>query len=476
MTDYLRPDVYVERVSSSERPVTKVSTSTAGFVGITRRGEVGSPLLITSWSEFIEKVALGLDTPFLENSDLPHAVYGFFQNGGNIAYISRVASSSKAKATVLIPETTGVTFTAVDEGIWANTSLSVVVTDGTVTDMFTVTVKMGGVEVEKFENVSNTATDINAYNDKINGVSKFITIETGETLVAGTGIMSGGVDGVSDLDDVDYTDAMAVLNAAQINLLAVPGQTATTMLNAIATYCETRGDCFAILDAPMNKTASEMVTLRESITDNDYGAIYYPWIKVVDPLSSVGKLRLLPPSGHVVGMIARVDTNRGVHKAPAGEESTLLGTVELETYVTTTNMNLLNPLGINSIISKPNIGIVVWGARTLSADPTRRYISDVRFDSFIEETADRTTGWTVFEPNDEVLWKRMKESLESFLFTMWLDGKLKGANKSEAFYVKCDAELNTQSSIDQGKVIAEIAYASKRPAEFVIIKIVQKSV
>jgi len=475
MTTYLRPDVYVENVSSGERPTERVTTSVAGFVGVSRRGVMSTPLQVTSWSEFLEKCALGLDTPFLEDFDLAYAVYGFFQNGGKRAYISRVASDTKDKASVQIPVTTGLKYTALDEGTWANTDLTIAVTDGTVASTFDISIKMYGVEVEKFEGVTNTSTDDNYYVKAINGVSKYITVETGGTVATGNGTMSGGVDGTSDLDDADYTTAMAILSAVSINILVVPGQSSATMVNAITTYCEGRTDCFAILDAPSGQSASDMITNQDSINASDYGALYYPLIKVVDPLSTTGKLKTVPPSGHIAGVYARIDNARGIHKAPAGEESVIQGAVELETYVTTTNQDLLNPLGINSILSKDNIGVVIWGARTLSATSSKRYVSDVRYDIYVERSAFTNTGWAVFEPNDSVLWKRMKESLETFLHDEWLSGRLKGASRTEAFYVKCDADLNTDTVINQGKVIAEIAYAKKKPAEFVVLKIVQKS-
>jgi phage tail sheath protein FI len=478
MSEYLRPDVYIERTASGERPISAASTSVGAFVGIAPRGQVGKAMLCTNWSEFLEKTSLGLDTPFIANSDLAYAVYGFFQNGGSRCYVVRTAHSTVAKASVKIPETTGITFTALDEGTWANSKVAIVVTSNTtVPANFDVVVKFNGVEVERFENCSNTAADINYYDIKINGVSKYVTVELLKSLAVGTGTLAGGVDGVSDIVDGDYTgnSGLNALDGINVNLVAVPGQTSLTVINAITAYCELRGDCFAILDAPMGDSVQDVATFKATLNASDYGAYYFPWIKVVDPLSSVGRLRTTPPSGHIMGMYARTDTKRGVHKAPAGDEATLLGVVDLELSVGSSGLATLNPLAVNSIIAKPNVGIVVWGARTLSTNTKRLYVSDVRMDINVEVSCKAGTSWVVFEPNDEILWKRFSGSLESYLYSLWLDGKLKGTKKEEAYYVKCDAELNPQTSIDAGKVIAEIAYAKKRPAEFVIIKIVQKS-
>jgi len=476
MAELLRPDVYVERVASGERPIATVGTSTGAFVGIAPRGEVGKAVLCSNWSEFIDNFSLGLDTPFMANSDLAYAVYGFFQNGGSRCYVTRVASDTAAKANIKVPAETGIEFTAIDEGTWANTNLSVEVTANGATE-FDVTVKLGTTVVETFTGCSNTATADNYYDILINGVSKYITVELLKTLAVGTGVFAGGADGISDLVDADYLgdNGIESLDGIDVNLIAIPGQTSDSVLDGITAYCGSREDCFAILDAPMNKTVQEMVAVKENLNASDYGALYYPWIKVIDPLSSVGRLRLTPPSGHIMGVYARTDKKRGVHKAPAGDEATVLGVVELETPVGKSGIETLNPLGVNSIIAKPNIGIVIWGARTLSSDPKRRYVSDVRFDINVEVSCRRGTSWVVFEPNDEELWKRYKGSLESFLDSAWRNGMLKGAKKEEAYYVKCDSELNTTATIDAGKVIAEIAYAKKRPTEFVIIKIVQKS-
>lgn len=594
MGEYLRPDVFIEREVSGERPISTTGTSTGAFVGVCPRGKIGEALLVTNWSEFIEKTSLGLDTPFMASSDLAYAVYGFFQNGGSRAYISRAAHNTAAKASLKIPVGTGIEFTAYDEGSWANTDLEVVVEpynaavkqvetatvvgtitgsgnatvtitaagmtgspkaisvavvendtasgvagkirtalnlDADITSLFTVggtgdlvsltkklcatndgtlniattngtctgltpaatsanttegvaptsynvLVTFKGLQVEKFENVVSTTSSDRYYDVLINGVSKYITAELLGTLVEGTGVMSGGVDGVSDIVDADYLGANGLLafDGTAINLVSIPGQTSDAILNGITSYCQNRGDCFAILEVPLGKTVSQAKTTVQGITASDYAAIYYPWIKVVDPLSSVGRLRLTPPSGHIMGMYARVDKNRGVYKAPAGEEAILAGVVELENSIGNSDVEILNPVGCNCILAKPSTGIVVWGARTLSTDSKRRYVSDVRLDIMVEESCKSGTSWVVFEPNDELLWGRFSRSLESFLYGLWKNDKaLKGIKKEEAYYVKCDAELNTPEVIDSGRVIAEIAYAKKRPAEFVVIRIVQKS-
>lgn len=474
--EFLRPDVYVERVPSGERPISSVGTSTGAFVGVAPRGIIGKPLLCTNWSEFIENTAYGLDTPFMVNSDLAYAVYGFFQNGGSRCYVVRTAHETAKKASVKIPEENGVTFYALDEGTWANNALAVQVVANE-DNLFDVIVKFNNTVVEQFTGCSNDPQSPDYYDFKINNISKFITVEVLKELVAGEGIMTGGEDGIEDITDEDYIGdiGLKALDGVEVNLVAIPGQTSAAVLRGLLEYCEKRGDCFAILDAPLGNSVQEVVAFRASLSASDYGALYYPWIKVVDPLSNVGRLRLTPPSGHIMGLYARTDKKRGVYKAPAGEEATLSGVVELETIVGEGALELLNPQSINAIIARPNIGIIVWGARTLSNNTNRRYVSDVRLDINIEVSCRKGTSWVVFEPNDEDLWKRFRSSLESYLDTLWRGKVLKGATKEQAYYVKCDAELNTASTIDAGLVIAEIGYAKKRPAEFVVIRIVQKA-
>ena len=200
---YMRPDVYVERVGSGAEPIKAQGTAVAGFVGIARRGEIGKAVLVTSWTDFIDKFARGLDTPFMVNSDLAYAVYGYFQNGGGLAYIVRVASPNAQKASVTVPTSSGVKFSAKDEGVWGN-KLSVEVTSED--DALTVTVKYDGEVVEVFTGLNNDEYSENYYLSNINGKSRFITVALG-TLAVGKGTMTDGADGITDISDADYTGA-----------------------------------------------------------------------------------------------------------------------------------------------------------------------------------------------------------------------------------------------------------------------------
>ncbi len=195
---------------------------------------------------------------------------------------------------------------------------------------------------------------------------------------------------------------------------------------------------------------------------------------MADPLS--GKTKLVPPSGAIVGTYSHTDVMRGVHKAPAGiEEGYLNSAVDVERFVTKGEHDTLNPAGVNVIRSFPGTGIIVWGARTLSADAEWKYINLRRLFLFIEESIDEGTQWVVFEPNSPTLWGKVKRNITAFLTRVWRDGALFGTTADEAFYVKVDSENNPQEVIDAGQLIVEIGVAPVKPAEFVIIRISQKT-
>ena len=475
MPEYLRPDVYVEREASGVAPIQSVGTATAGFVGVSPRGQVGVANFVSSWTEYVNKYARGLASPFIADSDLAYAVYGYFQNGGGRAYITRVASSTAKKATGSLG-LEALTVSALDEGTWANTKLKVeVVTDGATE--YRVIVKYDGVVVESYPKVVALATAENSVKNAINDVSKYITIDSVTTLEEGIVTLTGGVDGIADLVDADYIGdkglkAFDPVNA--ITIVAIPGQTSSAVLQGIVDYCSTRKDCFAVLDCTSGLDTTGMIAEKATIA-GEYGAIYHPWGKVVDPIGK-GKLRLVPPSGHIAGIYARTDKTRGVHKAPAGVEAQVKGFVEVERPLSNGDIELLNPLGVNCIVAKPNQGIVVWGARVITPHLDRVYVSDTRLDINIEESLYEGTQWVVFEPNDEKLWARVTAQVKAMLYLRWVEGALFGSSPDEAFFVKCDAELNTQEMRDAGRLLVDVGYARKKPAEFTIFRLTQKTV
>ncbi len=262
------------------------------------------------------------------------------------------------------------------------------------------------------------------------------------------------------------------------NLLCLPGVTDPGILMDAVSYCVERR-AFMIIDAPKSVTTPDTMETAikgTALPKSEYAAVYYPWIKVADPLNG-GKLRTMPPCGTVAGLYARTDSSRGVWKAPAGIEATLTG-VQSVTYTLTNGENgTLNPLGVNCIRVQPVYGSVAWGARTLrgadSMTSEYKYIPVRRMALYIEESLYRGTQWVVFEPNDEPLWAQIRLNLGAFMHGLFRQGAFQGTTPREAYFVKCDKETTTQNDINKGIVNILVGFAPLKPAEFVVIKIQQ---
>ena len=239
-----------------------------------------------------------------------------------------------------------------------------------------------------------------------------------------------------------------------------------TLTGEVIEQCELLKDRFAVLSAQQGE--ANVANLRPP-NDTLYAGFYYPWIKVFN--ATTNRRVLVPPGGHVAGIMARTDIERGVHKAPANE--VVRGAIGLAYSVTKGEQDTLNPNGVNCIRSFPGMGIRVWGARTLSSNPAWRYINVRRLFNFVEKSIERGTQWVVFEPNDPRLWSSVRRDVTAFLTGVWRDGALFGLAPSEAFFVKCDDETNPADVRDRGQMIVEIGMAPVKPAEFVIFRISQ---
>jgi uncharacterized protein len=270
---------------------------------------------------------------------------------------------------------------------------------------------------------------------------------------------AGNRTGIQALEDID-----------EVSICMVPNVWARSVRSALITHCETLKDRFAILDPQDGLSIEDIRAFREPI-DTKYAALYYPWVGVRDPLSKrdVG----VAPSGHMAGIYARTDVERGVHKAPANV--VIRGISELARDVTKREQDLLNPKGINALRAFPNLGMRVWGARTLTSDMSWKYINVRRLFLMVEESIDEGTQWVVFEPNDEPLWARVRQSVSNFLLTVWRNGALAGATPDEAFFVTCDLTTMTPTDLENGILICEIGIAPVFPAEFVVFRIQQKT-
>lgn len=266
-------------------------------------------------------------------------------------------------------------------------------------------------------------------------------------------------------------------NVDEINIVAIPGITSKYLQQKMITHCEiTMKDRFAVLDPLAGADLDEIKTQR-NLFDTSYAALYYPWVYAFDPLTK--EYINIPPSGYVCGIYARTDVERGVHKAPANEK--INGVVNLEKLngrfrvVNKGTQEILNPIGVNCIRVFPGRGIRIWGARTISSNSLWKYINVRRLFLYLEESIEEGTQWVVFEPNDEKLWARVKQSITNFLTRVWKDGALMGTTPEEAFFVKCDRTTMTQDDIDNGRLICLIGVSPVKPAEFVIFRIAQWS-
>jgi len=361
---------------------------------------------------------------------------------------------------------------------------------------FSLDVRYGDV-VEVYDNLG---FNINASNyvDKKLAKSDLVNVSyTGEgadeikapfELVAGpdkavaTLILTGGKDGsVDNVTAADFigedrgaglrTGIQSFLDNDSVAIIAAPGVTDPNVQLTLVAHCENLGSRFAVLDMPKDAKKVEDLINHRDIFDSPYAAMYHPWLTVFDPLDK--KNIAVPPSGAVLGIYARTDTTRGVHKAPANE--VVRGCVGLNSQFNKGEQDILNPKGINLIRSFPGQGIRVWGARTACSDPSWRYVNVRRLFIFIEESIRANTNWAVFEPNDEVLWVRVQRTISVFLENMWRGGSLAGAAPEEAYFVNIGRDTMTQDDIDNGRLVCVIGVAPVKPAEFVIFRLSQKT-
>lgn len=276
----------------------------------------------------------------------------------------------------------------------------------------------------------------------------------------GENLGPGARTGIQALEDID-----------EVAIALVPGIWHEDVQNALITHCTTMADRFAIIDPPPGLTVQDVQAFRSPI-DTRFAAMYYPWVRARDPRPSGDEL-LMAPSAFMAGIYARVDVSRGVFKAPANE--VIRSIRGFEVAITKREQDILNPQNINVLRFFPGRGNRVWGARVLTSEPAWRYVPVRRLFLMIEESIDEATQWVVFEPNDEPLWARVRQSVARFLFMQWRLGALQGATADEAFFVACDRSTMSQAEIDAGQLICEIGIAPVKPAEFVIFRIQQKT-
>ena len=516
MPTYTAPGVYVEEIPSTQKVLASAPTAVAAFVGFTERTPQDdpndpqglAPRLVTSWTQF-ESLYGG----FLEGAVLPLSVYGYFLNGGSLAYIVRVpnAEPSGEPARLALPAADrSLGLPVAVESIEPDADLTVVVESAEVADdhdgpaPFTITIVEGGEAVESWDDLTlggprDAATVINKTSTRvkvevklaedIDLTSQLELLKPGAYSLkkaaakpvavngrkfAGSESARSGIAGLAIADDVTIVLVPDLVTAAT----KADGSLDMGLWKAVQTsliaHCEQHANRIAILDSPPGLSPQAVKEWRTDVAqfDSAFATLYYPWIKVENPTGTNGNAEvLIPPSGHVAGVWARTDEARGVWKAPAND--TIRGVLDVERSITQAEQGVINPLGINAIRPFGQRGIRIWGARTLTSDTDWTYINVRRLFNMIEATILEGTQWAVFEPNDVALWEGVKRTLNAYLRGLWSAGALFGASPQEAFFVNCDATTNPPESIDAGKLVVEVGIAPVKPAEFVIFRISQ---
>ncbi|WP_456401962.1 phage tail sheath family protein [Hydrogenimonas sp.] len=472
MSEYLSPGVYIEEFEMGAKPIEGVSTSTVGFVGAasyladaadianattaaanaaggtvkTKVAEVATKLLFVA-----NKVKAGsLEAAKTALGQLQTALEGAAEEA---AKVTDPGAKAKAAAAVAAArrayEVARAQFNA-DKPVF-------------VSSWADFTAKFGRYS----EKAKYLAPAVHCF--FANGGKRCYVVGTREhkdAALKGADNGPGKRSGLEALKEVD-----------EVSILAVPGAVSATVQQAMIAQCETLKDRFCILDSEENADMDGVKTQRNTqlTSDKGYGALYYPWIKTAVESETGGKVelvsRFVPPSGAVAGIYARSDTERGVHKAPANE--VVRNVTELKFSLTDGEQDILNPLGINCLRAFSGRGIRVWGARTVSSDPLWKYVNIRRLFIYLEESIEEATQWVVFEPNDQRLWARVTQTIETFLERVWRDGALMGNTPEEAFFVRCDRTTMTQDDIDNGRLVVVIGVAPVKPAEFVIFRIAQ---
>jgi len=466
MPTYLSPGVYVEEVPPLARPIAGVGTSTAGFIGVIPDSHI-IPNPVTEVA-----IGVGDGTKDFKLPDYPVDT-----------------TSGKFKIRVKGKEVTGATLANDDAKKESTVTLTTAPAPGEKIDGDYIinrkVVAAGEVklctsfdEFKKF--FGDFSTDAGqsklahaVYGFFNNGGSRCYVVRT----AAETNIT------------VDFL-ARTFEPIDEIAIVAAPGITNKTVRADIVTHCQIKTqDRVAIFDcAEIIEDESKNLDLTKLAPDStgdflppksNFVAFYFPWIQVSDPATKSQNpqgdgLIYVPPSGHMAGIYARVDSQRGVYKAPANEP--VLGAVGLKYSISKAQQDGLNPQGVN-VIRPLNGNIYVWGARTIGGDANGeyKYISTRRYFNFLRESIDEGTQFAVFEPNSSALWQRIVRNVGDFLLGQWRDGALFGDTPKQAFFVRCDASTNPADVRERGQVVTEIGVAIVKPAEFVIFRIQQQT-
>lgn len=468
--DTLFPGTYSREIKG-EPPVTGVSTSVAAVAGVTQKGPIGVPVMVTSIDDYIAKFG-----GFLQNSYLTYVVDGFFKNGGGNIYVSRVVHhandiKTSAPASVMVGVDPDFSFIAeaTSDGEFGNDLQVAMANYDNVKLTFDLAVRYKGAEVEKFRGVS-----LKDIENLVNGKSQYVNIivlDDTLTVPNQTFTLAGGLDGTDALVSSDYVKGIQALANIDFKVLLLPGVTDITVHIEAEAFARSKRAGF-IKNYSVSSSRDAMLTELDTnaglVSDRIF-AYAGMWGYVADPIG-VGKspMKVVPLDGHVAGAYARSDNNRGVWKAPAGTSLKLSGIVSLFQNFDDGDQSLLNPVGINAIRSMDGEGIVIWGARTTDVNSEYRYIQSRRLMDFVQDSILKSNRWAIFEDNDTPLYEKLTANAEEFLRGIWTSGGLKGATEEQAFYVQCDVNNNPQANVENGLVNIRLGIADQKPAEFIV--------
>jgi uncharacterized protein len=478
-------------------------TSQTGFVVRTDRGLSGAVRRVTSFKQFTQQFG-----GYRADAFGAYALKGFFDNGGTVAYVTRVVRDGGTGAA----EASTLTFTAgaanalvvtagfrgqADLGAWGDRLGIRIAANPVVADTYDLFIRLDGRDVETWEqlNIEGGAgggpgrhPEI-VLNDEVMG-SRYITVAVPGAATANP----DATDGTTDADDDGFVlledgaddnvspaalpgllaDAFERFDTFDVQLVCCPESTTNTVVNAGLTYCENRGDCLFLGHTPDGSDLGAARTYGQGFQGQKvYGALYFPWIRVNDPL---GTQRWVPPTGHVAGMFARTERERGVWKAPAGNAARINGAMDVNQHITDVDhTDLVKNGSVNAIRFISGQGIVVDSSRTLSTSPLWLYVNVRLLFNFVKSSLKSGLRWVVQEPNDDRLWNKVKfNSVRPFLLGLWRRGAFGPGSPDEVFTVKIDEENNPPENIQQGIFTVEVYFYPSRPAETVIITVGQQ--
>ena len=498
MTTYSRPGVFIQEIELPSTITLADNGSAVGaFAGTLAQGPTDVPVLLTSWIDFVKTFGKLNDA-----YPTTWAAYNFFANGGRNLYVKRVVGPNATAATVTLKDRSGaggldtLSVTAISSGTWGN-DVAIAITDsGTTRFNLTVTTSAGASQT--FADLSMDPTDsryvVNAVNSvaeryvNVANLNSATTAPDNRPALTTSGLVSltGGANG-DDPTESTYLTALSTFDPVQnpmvMNLPDAAYVSSSlfskTIQGDLASYCEARGDAFAILDVQAGLSVSDaqaFATAALGAATGEYAAAYYPWIQIPNTLvSTPGAVRLQAPGASMVGQFLSTDAARGVFKSPAGINNRIALAVATERLLTNSELDSLNTGAnpLNAIRQVPGAGIVPMGARTLQNTPQHRYINVRRSLIYIKNEMTNRSTFAVFENNDERLWSRIRTALGAFLESYWQQGGLRGTNPKDAFFVRCDATTTSFNDIQNGIVNIEVGVALEYPAEFVVIKLGQ---